>query len=57
MKIYKDHITDRNEEFEKLVLKTQKEMKDYVIGRLGNLGKVKHGDGYVYHKGRGYLFR
>ena len=51
MKIYKDTITNRNEEFEKLVLKTQEEMKSYLIGRLGNLGKVKHGDGYIYHKG------
>lgn len=51
MKIYKDTITNRNEEFEKLVVKTQKEMKEYVIGRLGNMGKVKQGDGYVYHKG------
>lgn len=51
MKIFKDHITNRNEEFERLVLKTQKEMKQYVIGRLGNLGKVKHEDGYVYHEG------
>ena len=51
MKIYKDTITDRNEFFEKLVLKTQKEMKNYLIGKLGNLGKVKHGDGYIYHKG------
>lgn len=51
MKIYKDNITNRNEEFEKLVLKTQEEMKEYIIGRLGNLGKVKQGDGYVYHKG------
>ena len=52
MKIYKDNITDRNIEFEKLVVKTQEEMKQYVISRLSNLGgKVKQGDGYVYHKG------
>ena len=51
MKIYKDTITDRNEGFEKLVLKTQSEMKQYLIGKLGNYGKVKRGDGYVYHKG------
>ena len=51
MKIYKDTITNRNEKFEKLVLKTQEEMKDYVSARLGNFGNVKRGDGYVYHKG------
>lgn len=51
MNIYKDHITDRNERFERLVCMTQESMKKYVIGRLGNYGKVKQGDGYVYHKG------
>lgn len=51
MYIYKDTITNRNEFFEKLVLKTQKEIKEYLIGKLGNLGKVKNGDGYIYHKG------
>lgn len=51
MKIYKDTITNRNEWFEKLVLMTQSEMKKYLIGKLGNYGKVQHGDGYVYHKG------
>ena len=49
--IYKDTITDRNTKFEKLVLKTEDEMKTYVKARLGNYGNVIEGDGYVYHKG------
>lgn len=49
--IYKDTITNRNTKFEKLVLKTQEEMKTYVKSRLGNYGKVIEGDGYVYYKG------
>lgn len=49
--IYKDTITNRNTNFEKLVLKTQEQMKYYVKGRLGNYGKVVEGDGYIYHEG------
>lgn len=49
--IYKDNITSRNEKFEKLVVKTQEEMKEYVRGRLGNFGKVRTGNGYVYKEG------
>lgn len=49
--IYKDDITERNEKFEKLLLRTQEEMKEYVKGRLGNHGHVVSGDGYVYHEG------
>lgn len=49
--IYKDTITNRNEKFEKLVLKTQEQMKYYVKGRLGNHGEVIEGDGYIFHKG------
>lgn len=51
MKIYKDHITNRNEIFERLVVMTQERMKKYVAGRLSNYGKVSQGDGFVYHKG------
>ena len=49
--IYKDTITERNEKFEKLLLRTQDEMIDYVKSRLGNHGHVISGDGYVYHEG------
>lgn len=53
--IYKDTITNRNTKFEKLVLKTQEEMKEYVKNRLKNRissrGKVVSGDGYVFYKG------
>lgn len=49
--IYKDTITNRNTKFEKLVLKTQREMKEYVKGRLGNKGEASTGDGYVFYKG------
>lgn len=49
--IYKDTITPRNKKFEKLVLRTQEEMKEYVKSRLGNHGKVIARDGFVYHKG------
>ena len=49
--IYKDTITDRNKKFEKLVLRTQEEMKHYVKSRLGNHGKVIDRDGFVYYKG------
>lgn len=51
LKIYKDSITERNEKLEKLLVRTQSEMKEYVKGRLGNHGEVVSGDGYVYHKG------
>lgn len=51
-RIYKDSITERNKEFEKLVLMTQEEMKEHVKSRLGNHGKVISGDGYVYHEGK-----
>ncbi len=49
--IYKDTITNRNKKFEKLVLKTQDEMKEYVKSRLSSYGKVISQDGFVYHKG------
>ena len=49
--IYKDTITNRNTKFEKLVLKTQEEMKKYVNTRLSNKGKVVSKDGYVFYKG------
>ena len=49
--IYKDTITPRNKKFEKLVLRTQEEMKEYVKSRLGNHGKVITRDGFIYYKG------
>lgn len=54
MKIYKDNITDRNEALEKLVVKSQIEMKRYLIQYLLNRGKnkVSIGDGYIFYKGK-----
>lgn len=49
--IYKDTITNRNEKFEKLVMKTQDEMKGYVKNRLKNPDRVIQGDGYIYREG------
>lgn len=48
LKIYKDNITDRNKEFERLTYKSQDEIKKYVKSRIH---KPICGDGFVFHKG------
>lgn len=53
MRIYKDNITNRNKIFEELVVKSQAEMRKHVIQKLKEYGgKLHHGDGFVYHKGK-----
>lgn len=49
--IYKDKETERNRKFEKLAVKTQVEMKEYLYKKLSTHGKTVCDTEFLYYKG------